>query len=237
MSAQGFYVYAHKKASTGEVFYIGKGKGKRARRKDRTDFWCSIVEKHGLVVEIFESGLQEWAAFELEASLIALYGRRDQGLGPLINLTDGGDGAAGVKRPEEIKSKIRSSLIGRKRPADVCERIKAGLNRPEVKERRAKSISSARKGKPMSASHYEAYMAAHRDPAKQAKRQAAVIKACGKPVRCKDNGRCFATGSDAAQWLRSIGFNKAGASKIFLVCKGDRQTAYGYRWEYVPETV
>ena len=91
-----FYVYVHKKKTTGEVFYVGKGTGKRAYHKTkRSKFWKNIVEKHGYVVEFIEVGLQEWYAFELEQNLIAYYGRRDLEEGCLVNATEGGEGSAG----------------------------------------------------------------------------------------------------------------------------------------------
>lgn len=98
-----FYVYIHKKKTTGEVFYVGKGKNWRATNKtQRNKFWKRIVQKHGLIVEIVEKDIQEWYAHELEKSLISYYGRRDQGRGTLVNLTDGGEGSEGYKHTEAV---------------------------------------------------------------------------------------------------------------------------------------
>lgn len=91
-----FYVYLHRKATTGAVFYVGKGQGSRAwSAKSRSAYWRNVVAKHGLRVELVQEGMQEWWAFEFEQELIALYGRRDLGLGALANLSDGGDGPTG----------------------------------------------------------------------------------------------------------------------------------------------
>lgn len=93
----GFYVYIHRKKSNGEVFYVGKGRKRRAwSTEGRNTIWQRITAKHAWEVEIVESNLQEWYAFELEKDLIALYGRRDDGYGALANLTDGGEGPSGV---------------------------------------------------------------------------------------------------------------------------------------------
>ena len=101
-----FYVYLHKKKTNGEVFYVGKGKNWRATNKtQRNKFWKRVVKKYGLVVEIVEKDIQEWYAHELEKDLIALYGRRDQGSGPLVNLTDGGEGSSGYKHTEKVLGK------------------------------------------------------------------------------------------------------------------------------------
>lgn len=88
-----YYVYLHRKKTTGEVFYVGKGSGKRAwDNHGRSDPWRKTVSKHGKIVEILQDNLQEWYAFELEADMISLHGRRDLGSGPLVNLADGGQG-------------------------------------------------------------------------------------------------------------------------------------------------
>ena len=106
-----FYVYIHRKKTNGEVFYVGKGSGKRAWHSfGRNTLWKRTSEKYGWSVEIVESGLQGWYAFELEKDLIAFYGRRDLGQGTLTNLSDGGDGASGMN-PETVK-RISESLSG-----------------------------------------------------------------------------------------------------------------------------
>ena len=55
-----YYVYAHRKATTGEIFYIGKGTGRRAWGTiDRNPFWQAVARKHGFTIEIIEDQLQE----------------------------------------------------------------------------------------------------------------------------------------------------------------------------------
>lgn len=110
-TTHGFYVYIHRRATDGVPFYVGKGKGLRAWDVDRrTAWWKRVMAKYGHTVEIAQDGLQEWAAFELERDLIALYGRRDLGLGQLLNLTDGGEGASGQIRSEESNQRLRNSM-------------------------------------------------------------------------------------------------------------------------------
>ena len=92
-----YYVYAHRKATTGEIFYIGKGTGRRAWGTiDRNPFWQAVARKHGFTIEIIEDQLQEWYAYELEQTLIAGYGRRNVGTGILTNITEGGKGVSGI---------------------------------------------------------------------------------------------------------------------------------------------
>lgn len=43
-----FYTYLHRRNDTGQVFYVGKGKGQRAHDKyKRSAHWKRIVAKHG----------------------------------------------------------------------------------------------------------------------------------------------------------------------------------------------
>jgi hypothetical protein len=62
-----YYVYLHKNASDGEVFYVGKGTDKRAWSKDRQDYWHKHVDKvGGLSVEVVETDLSELEALNRE---------------------------------------------------------------------------------------------------------------------------------------------------------------------------
>ena len=91
-----YYVYLHKKKTTGEVFYVGKGCQRRAWEfSARNRFWKSIEKAHGCVVEIYADNLQEWYALELEKDLILKYGRRIDGTGTLCNITVGGESQGG----------------------------------------------------------------------------------------------------------------------------------------------
>ena len=48
-----FYVYVHRTADTGRIFYVGKGTKNRAWTKgSRNLHWRNIVNKHGYTVEI-----------------------------------------------------------------------------------------------------------------------------------------------------------------------------------------
>ena len=91
-----FYVYLHKKKTNGEVFYVGKGSGRRAwEYGSRNKYWRSIEKAHGCVVEIYANDLQEWYALELESELILRYGRRIDKTGTLCNITTGGESQCG----------------------------------------------------------------------------------------------------------------------------------------------
>lgn len=109
------YVYAHA-TTDGEVFYVGKGSGKRMRvTGNRSVFWKRVAAKHGWNAVLLEEGLTEEAAFVKEIEWIAYYKKIGQAR---VNLTDGGDG---VKVPfrwwNEAISKALTGLV-RKRGKD-----------------------------------------------------------------------------------------------------------------------
>jgi hypothetical protein len=88
MSENNAYVYGHYKADTGELFYIGKGTGKRAWHKsNRNVYWYNVVNKYGYTVKILHEGLSEEDAYSMERKLIL-----EVGLENLTNMTEGGYG-------------------------------------------------------------------------------------------------------------------------------------------------
>lgn len=110
---KGYYVYVHKKASTGEIFYVGKGVNKRCTSPHRSNkFWKFVALKHGVIVEIVAEGLQEWYAFELEKELVDYYGRRNDNRGSLVNLCDGGSGVPNFKFRKSTKNLISKKNKG-----------------------------------------------------------------------------------------------------------------------------
>lgn len=97
-----------------EPFYIGKGTGNRIQ-SSKYDRECpfkvnkinKIIEYGGEVLSVkLYNNLENFESLEIEKRLIKLIGRRDLGLGPLVNLTDGGDGRLSSPHSEDVKRKI-----------------------------------------------------------------------------------------------------------------------------------
>lgn len=112
------YIYIHRRNDTGEVFYVGKGSGKRAFDKKRNDWWKRIVSKCGYTVEIIEWFDDHDSALAREVELIAEY--REKGV-QLVNLTDGGEGAKGYKHTPETRKIMSIKHIG-KTPSDETKK-------------------------------------------------------------------------------------------------------------------
>lgn len=110
-----FYIYALFRPN-GIVCYIGKGKGYRINRHEqmaaRKDINCNphlanIIKNAGglLPKVIIRDSLTEEEAFALEILFIKVIGREIHG-GPLVNMTNGGDGVSGLVFSDESKEKI-----------------------------------------------------------------------------------------------------------------------------------
>lgn len=107
-------VYLHVKKGTNDVFYVGIGSNKRRAYStaSRNKHWRSVVDKYGYEVRLVNTGLTREEAILTEKELIFAFGRRDLGLGQLVNQTDGGDGNVGFST--ESRAKISKAHKGRK---------------------------------------------------------------------------------------------------------------------------
>lgn len=82
-----YYVYAYIDSETKEIYYIGKGRNKRAYAKHRVE-----VPKDRNYIIFLEKNLNNVGACALERRYIRWYGRLDKSTGILQNKTNGGDG-------------------------------------------------------------------------------------------------------------------------------------------------
>lgn len=105
MSGYRFYTYYHIRNDIGEVFYVGKGTGRRAFAAGRNPYWNNIVAKHGHTVHIVAYFEFEEDAFAHEKELIAEL--RAAGFN-LANMTDGGEGAEGRVVSDETRVKLQN---------------------------------------------------------------------------------------------------------------------------------
>lgn len=156
-----FYVYAFFRPWNGEPFYIGKGKGRRIDRHERSSkshrnkHFRSIFSKAarlGLIVPraIIRDGLKEKEAFELEVALIQIIGRRANG-GPLVNLTDGGEGVSGYQVTASDRKKISEGLRGRPKSPEHIAAVVAALKNSQRAKDGHERTAALRRGKKHSA--------------------------------------------------------------------------------------
>lgn len=151
-----YYLYRHIRLDTNQVFYVGSGtkykksfttfssEYKRAFdfAKRRSAFWRKVVDKAGYRIEILmESDDYEFIK-EKEIEFISLYGRKDLGLGTLVNLTDGGEGTLGIVYSEERNRKISLGNTGKIRTEIEKENISKRLKKKVIHKETGKVFDS-----------------------------------------------------------------------------------------------
>jgi hypothetical protein len=138
-----YYVYGHYKTGEPNIpFYIGKGYGRRAYDKNHTRHWHNVVNKHGYEIRFLAEGLSETDAFWLEKQLIGMFGRADLGRGPLVNMTDGGEGAS---PSEETRRKIGDASAKGHRSPEHIESIRRTHSGKMVSEETRRKLSDSAK--------------------------------------------------------------------------------------------
>ena len=147
-----------------EPFYIGKGHGNRYKyfldhnKKCQNKVKKILLEtKLEPIVVLVKENLAEEEAFVLERQLIKEIGRSNLKLGPLTNLTDGGEGLSGLTHSEETKKKMsqnhadlsgsRNPFFGRKHSKETKLKMAESLKGKRKTEDHCKNLSKALKGK------------------------------------------------------------------------------------------
>ena len=128
------YIYLHRRNDTGEVFYVGKGTGKRAYQKtDRNQHWHNVVNKAGFTAEIIVKGLTDAEAYWAEPLLIEAHG----GVGNLTNISTGGEGWSS----EEVKALWQDPAYREKQSKAVSKALKEVYKDPAYREKLSKAAT------------------------------------------------------------------------------------------------
>jgi len=136
-------LYQHRRNDTNEIFYVGRAKSKKRpfSKEDRNTHWHNTVNKVEYTVEILLENISWEESGIKEIELIRRIGRQNIGTGPLVNLTDGGEGMTNFVFSDESKNKMRLAALGNNNGSG-----NRGKKKPCSKET-AKKIGDANRGK------------------------------------------------------------------------------------------
>lgn len=232
------YVYAHRRATDGGVFYIGKGKGRRAwGRTGRNPWWHHVNAKHGFTVEILRDQMPAPCALTLERITIAKIG-----IANLANLTDGGGGILGWKHSDEARAKIAAASRGRKMTPAAARAIGDRTRGKKLSPEHIAKLSAAKAGKKKGPrpAHVRAKIAASHIGIRPTDEALAKMRASHIGQRKREaNNKFNATVMifDHPQHGRFVGYQYdlrqqfgIGASCVRSIVSGHQKTAKGWRF-------
>lgn len=218
-----FYVYVHLRQTDGSVFYVGKGRQRRAWSSgSRNEKWKSEADANGLFVHIAKERMSEPCALTLERIGISMIG-----LDGLVNQRAGGRGNSGWKQTDEAKAQIGNASRGRKKRPESIAKTRAahlGVKRsPEVCAK-AKEAASRRKKRPPHSAETRAKIAAShiglKPSAEALEKMRAAVRSSGK-----DHPNYDLT---ARNFVHSDGSVFSGTRADFVALIGGRDSCVSY---------
>jgi hypothetical protein len=146
-----YYIYQHRRKDTGQIFYVGKGKGKRCFQKsNRNKHWHNITTKTEYEVEILFDNLSEDLACFTEIGVITKY--KKDGI-ELCNYTIGGEGTSGFKHSDKSKKVMSRKKKGFKLSEEHKNKISLSSKGKVISKEQREKISNSLKGKKLSEEH------------------------------------------------------------------------------------
>ena len=239
-------VYQHRRKDNNMVFYVGIGKcEKRAYSKDRSLLWKKYTKKHSYYVEITHNNVCWEEACCIEKYLIHFYGRKDLGLGSLINLTDGGEGTENVIVTDDKKIKLsiikkqQSHIYKTKEFRDTMSIVTNGANNPMYGKKHSESSIEKMKNSwdEIRKNYYKEINTGSKNPmygkANEARSNMNKLQKGDKNPRARSVLQYDVNGNFIKEYTTIKEANKAvGSSKVGDVCRGKRKQAGGFIFKY-----
>ena len=146
----------------------------------------------------------------------------------------------GTSYSEEYKEKIRQSMQRYvEQHPDRLElldeiRTKYWLNEENKKKRSQKMIERYQDQSEREKQRDRSIELWSSDEHKKRQKEGMIHSRIAKPVICIETGRLFPVCSDAMRWL---GRNPKSCNMILKVCRGEKETAFGYHWKFANENI
>ena len=176
-----YYTYAFLREDK-TPYYIGKGKKNRAYKARRKGI---KAPKDKSRILILKQNLTEAEAFRHEIYMIAVFGRKDLGIGILYNKTNGGEGASGAIRSLEFKENLRNlnknKILSKDHKRKIGDAQKGDKNhnyRKSTSQETKRKMSEAQTGEKHHSSNWW----------KLTYTTGSVITICGLPTWTKKHG-------------------------------------------------
>lgn len=148
---ESYYTYIYYDTLREEPIYIGKGKDNRAWQHLKSTKACEFIHRIKKMIKAnnppkisIYAGLDNELACLVEMELIHQYGRKDLGKGPLLNLTNGGEGTPGRILSIATREKISITKTGSK--IENTENYTAAALLRTYTPERNKKVSESLKG-------------------------------------------------------------------------------------------
>lgn len=220
---RGFYVYLHRRATDGSVFYVGKGKGGRAWMPHRSHnaHWVNVAKKNGVIVDIAEDDLLEPEAFSLEVKTI-----KEIGVDRLTNVSHGGEGISGMP----AHNRVAVHCSNGKSFTSAYEAAK-WLSLTTGGDVSNVQISSAARGEIKSSYGLLWWRDGDEPKTNIIPQYEITARKLGIPLVRSDGMEFYSAGA-AANYMRENGWPKASHSSISQCCNGVYGSAYGYNWKW-----
>lgn len=228
-----FYVYIWYVENTNEIFYVGKGKGKRYKQiARRNKFFTDMYNTHKCKVEIIFDHLTEKEAFDLEIEIIHLV--RTYTNDRLTNQSDGGEGNTGYIPSNETKIKMSKASKKRWEDLNFKQKMIDMRNSPdsvyqskEFKDKISKLVQ--KENNPNYNNHWSDEQKKHLSELKIGKNLFSE-NGNAKSIICLETGEIF----DCIVSATSK-YSIKNSSSISIALKDEVRTAAGKHWKYFSE--
>lgn len=212
MNNNRYYVYVWRIKDTNEVFYVGKGSGKRYKTLNgRTKLFLDVYNTHDCYVQIAYNNLDEETAYKTEYILVQYFKKK----GHLTNQTNGGDGS----RFEMYTPEFRLQISKQRRQPDSVYQSK------EFKLKCSKSGSD----NPNYGHHWTTEMKEKlRIKQIESKRYVGSKNPNSKRIKCLETGEIFECILDAQKK-----YNVKSPASFWYALNLPNRTAAKLHWDYV----